>query len=55
MAAAFAASAGWQLLLASGGALLGRSLTGDRGRLITATASSGLIVVLAVQLLVTAA
>ncbi|MEU8528285.1 MULTISPECIES: LysE family transporter [Streptomyces] len=55
VAAAFAASAAWQLLLASGGALLGRSLTGSRGRLATATASSTLIVVLAVHLLVTAA
>ncbi|WP_418960955.1 LysE family transporter [Streptomyces tritici] len=51
VAAAFAASAAWQLLLASGGALLGRSLTGDLGRLLTATASSALIAALAVQLL----
>ncbi|MFG2331124.1 LysE family transporter [Streptomyces sp. NPDC048604] len=50
VAAAFAASAAWQLLLASGGALLGRTLTGDLGRLVTATASSALIVVLAVRL-----
>ncbi|MBH5333481.1 LysE family transporter [Streptomyces pactum] len=50
--AAFAASASWQLLLAGGGAVLGRALTGDRGRLITALASSALIAVLAVQLLI---
>ncbi|WP_448315991.1 LysE family transporter [Streptomyces sp. CO7] len=47
--AAFAASASWQLLLAGGGALLGRVLTGDRGRLATALASSTLIAVLAVR------
>ncbi|MEU3555323.1 LysE family transporter [Streptomyces fragilis] len=47
--AAFAASASWQLLLAGGGTLLGRILTGDRGRLGTALASSALIAVLAVR------
>ncbi|WP_327248248.1 LysE/ArgO family amino acid transporter [Streptomyces sp. NBC_01320] len=52
--AAFAASAGWQLLLAGGGALLGRVLTGGRGRLVTALASSVLITALAVHLLVPA-
>ncbi|MGA5702425.1 LysE family transporter [Peterkaempfera bronchialis] len=52
--AAFAASASWQLLLAGGGALLGRALTGGRGRLITAMASSTLITVLAVRLLLSA-
>ncbi|MEU6091715.1 LysE family transporter [Streptomyces sp. NPDC047085] len=52
--AAFAASASWQLLLASGGALLGRVLTGRRGRLVTALASSALITVLAVRLLISA-
>ncbi|EGX56177.1 LysE family efflux transporter [Streptomyces zinciresistens K42] len=41
--AAFAASAGWQLLLAAGGALLGRLLTGRRGRLVTALVSSAVI------------
>ncbi|SOB85848.1 LysE family transporter [Streptomyces sp. 1331.2] len=51
-AAAFAASAGWQLLLASGGALLGRALTGPRGRLLTALGSSTLVAGLAVRLLV---
>jgi arginine exporter protein ArgO len=50
--AAFAASASWQLVLASGGALLGRVLTGRRGRLITALASSALITVLAFRLLI---
>ncbi|MET7643184.1 LysE family transporter [Streptomyces sp. NPDC005426] len=49
--AAFAASASWQLLIAGGGALLGRALTGERGRLVTALASSTLITVLAVRLL----
>ncbi|MCM2579372.1 LysE family transporter [Streptomyces meridianus] len=52
--AAFAASASWQLLLAGGGALLGRTLTGNRGRLITAMASSALIAGLAVHLLTSA-
>ncbi|GGU91558.1 lysine transporter LysE [Streptomyces filipinensis] len=50
--AAFAASASWQLLLAGGGALLGRLLTGSRGRLLTALASSALMTVLAVRMLV---
>ncbi|MER7580240.1 LysE family transporter [Kitasatospora sp. NPDC097691] len=52
VAAAFAASASWQLLLASGGALLGRALTGPRGRLLTALGSTALVAVLAVRLLV---
>ncbi|MEV0096311.1 LysE family transporter [Streptomyces sp. NPDC050738] len=47
--AAFAASASWQLLLAGGGALLGRVLTSRRGRFVTALASSGLILALAVR------
>ncbi|MGW3043683.1 LysE family transporter [Kitasatospora sp. NPDC001159] len=50
-AAAFAASASWQLLLASGGALLGRALTGTRGRLLTALGSAALVGWLAVRLL----
>ena len=50
VAAAFAASASWQLLLASGGALLGRVLTGGRGQRLTAVASGVLIGVLAVRL-----
>ncbi|MFI7342408.1 LysE family transporter [Streptomyces sp. NPDC050085] len=49
-AAAFAASASWQLLLAGGGALLGRALTGPRGRLATGLTSSLLIGGLAVRL-----
>lgn len=49
--ATFAASASWQLLLAGGGALLGRVLTSDRGRLGTALASGTLILFLAVHLL----
>ena len=52
--AAFAASASWQLLLAGGGALLGRALTGGRGRLTTAIASSALITALAIHLLASA-
>lgn len=48
---AFAASACWQLLLASGGALLGRALTGPRGRLLTALGSAALVAALAVRLL----
>lgn len=50
VAAAFVASASWQLLLAGGGSLLGRLLTGAGGRLVTALASSLLIAVLAVRL-----
>jgi arginine exporter protein ArgO len=52
--AVFAASASWQLALAGGGAFLGRVLAGSRGRLITALASSILIGVLAVHLLIAA-
>ncbi|MGW2224997.1 LysE family transporter [Streptomyces formicae] len=52
--AAFAASASWQLLLAGGGALLGRALTGSRGRLLTGLASSVLIAGLAGHLLASA-
>lgn len=48
--AAFAASASWQALLAGGGALLGRVLTGPRGRLVTALASSVVITALAIRL-----
>ncbi|MFJ7073931.1 LysE family transporter [Streptomyces sp. NPDC098781] len=49
--AAFVASTSWQLLLAGGGALLGRVLTGRRGRLVTALVSSGVILALAVRML----
>jgi arginine exporter protein ArgO len=48
--AAFVASASWQLLLAGGGALLGRALTGRLGRLVTAFVSSGVMTVLAVRM-----
>lgn len=51
---AFLASASWQLLLAGGGTILGRLLTGPRGRLATALTSSAVIAALAV-LLVTGA
>lgn len=47
--AAFAASASWQLLLAGGGSLVGRVLSGPRGRLATALTSSVVIVILAVM------
>ena len=50
--AAFAASASWQLLIAGSGRLVGRLLTGARGRLATALVSSAVIVVLAVALVV---
>ncbi|MEU0584727.1 LysE family transporter [Streptomyces sp. NPDC006132] len=50
--AAFAASASWQLLLAGGGALLGRALTGRRGRLVTAFVASGVMTALAVRMAV---
>ena len=48
VAGAFAASASWQLVLAGGGALVGRVLTGRRGRLVTALASGVLIAGIAV-------
>ena len=50
--AAFAASASWQLLLTGSGALLGRVLTGVRGRFATGLASSILIAALAIRMLV---
>ncbi|GAA3996754.1 LysE family transporter [Allokutzneria multivorans] len=46
--AAFVASASWQLVLAGGGTVLGRLLTGRRGRLVTALVSSAVIAGLAV-------
>lgn len=51
--AAFAASASWQLALATGGALLGRLLTTPTARLLTALLSSLLITALALHLLLT--
>lgn len=50
--AAFLASASWQLTIACGGAVLGRLLTGHKGRLITALTSSAVIAGLAVQMVV---
>ena len=50
VAGAFLASASWQLLIAGGGSLVGRVLTGERGRLVTALVSSAVILVLAVHL-----
>jgi arginine exporter protein ArgO len=50
---AFLASASWQLLIAGGGSLVGRVLTGPSGRLVTALASSLVIAVLALRLLST--
>jgi arginine exporter protein ArgO len=54
VAGAFLASASWQLLIAGGGSLIGRFLTGDRGRLITALVSSLVIAALALHLLLDA-
>ncbi|MEV6348629.1 LysE family transporter [Actinoplanes sp. NPDC051851] len=48
---AFLASASWQLLIAGGGSLIGRTLTGPRGRTVTALLSATVIAVLAVRLL----
>ncbi|MBB2941482.1 arginine exporter protein ArgO [Actinoplanes lutulentus] len=53
VAGAFLASASWQLLIAGGGSLIGRVLTGERGRLVTALTSSALIAALALHLLTT--
>lgn len=52
VAAAFAASTSWQLLVAGGGRLVGRLLTGPRGQLVTALAASLVIATLAIWLLV---
>jgi arginine exporter protein ArgO len=51
VAGAFLASASWQLLIAGGGSVIGRVLTGDRGRLITALVSSAVIAALAGKIL----
>lgn len=51
VAGAFLASASWQLLVAGGGSLVGRLLTGERGRMITALVSSAVIAALAAQIL----
>jgi arginine exporter protein ArgO len=44
------ASASWQLVIAAGGSLVGRFLTGPRGRAATALVSSLVIAILAVRL-----
>jgi arginine exporter protein ArgO len=51
--AAFLASASWQLLLAGGGAALGRVATGRRGHLITGLVSAAAIAGLAVHTVLT--
>ncbi len=51
VAGAFLASASWQLTLAGSGSVLGRMLTGARGRLMTALASAALIAALAAWML----
>jgi arginine exporter protein ArgO len=51
VAGAFLASASWQLLIAVSGLLVGRLLTGPRGRMVTALVSSLVIAILAVRLL----
>lgn len=50
--AAFAASASWQAVLALGGALVGRVLTSDKGRMGTVLVGNGVIVLLAIRLFV---
>ncbi|MBB3662340.1 arginine exporter protein ArgO [Prauserella sediminis] len=47
VAAAFAASASWQLALAFAGSALGRVVSGPRGRLVTAVVSSTMVIGLA--------
>jgi arginine exporter protein ArgO len=47
--AAFLASASWQVLVAGTGALLGRSLTGQRAHLVTGLVSGAAIAVLALR------
>ncbi|GAA3206083.1 LysE family transporter [Actinocorallia longicatena] len=49
---AVAASLSWQLLLAAGGSLVGKALTGGRARLLTSLAASAIIAALAVLLVV---
>ncbi|WP_249997962.1 LysE family transporter [Actinoplanes sp. M2I2] len=48
------ASASWQLVIAAGGSLIGRRLTGPRGRTWTALVSSIVIAALAVRLVLPA-
>ncbi|WP_233559012.1 LysE family transporter [Micromonospora radicis] len=47
----FLASVSWQLLIAVGGAMVGRVLTSARGRMITALVSSAIVAALAVATL----
>jgi arginine exporter protein ArgO len=49
VAAVLVASASWQLLLAAGGAALGRTLTGRRAHVVTGVVSSAVIAGLAVR------
>ncbi len=49
VSAAFLASASWQLVLAGGGAALGRVATGYRSHLVTGLVSAAVIAVLAVR------
>lgn len=49
VAAAFVASASWQLTLAAGGATLGRAISSERGRTVTGLVSAGVIALLAVH------
>jgi arginine exporter protein ArgO len=51
VAAVFVASASWQLVLAAGGSALGRALSSERGRLVTAIVSAVLILALALRTL----
>ncbi|WP_328652955.1 LysE family transporter [Micromonospora sp. NBC_00330] len=51
VAGVFLASASWQLVIAGGGTVVGRALTGPRGRLVTGLVSSALIAALAVAAL----
>ncbi|MFI5837327.1 LysE family transporter [Micromonospora sp. NPDC051300] len=44
---AFLASASWQLVVAGGGSVVGRALSGPRGRLVTGVVSSALVAGLA--------
>ncbi|WP_036372481.1 LysE family transporter [Micromonospora sp. ATCC 39149] len=54
VAGAFLASASWQLLVAGGGTVVGRALTGPRGRRVTGLVSSAIIAALAIAVLLTA-
>lgn len=47
--AALGASASWQLILAAGGALVGRAVTGPRGRLVTGLGSAVVVAGLALH------